>query len=95
MTSFGNQILKNFCYSKSDLNPNLLGDSKAKDNTNGLVECTNVLLTHVADVLVVLKHTDGDDMSNGCHGDEHIVSDVESDGVDDDEDSVAEESVGR
>ncbi len=81
--------------SKADLNPNLIGDSKAKDNTNSLVECTNVLLAHVADVLVVLKQTDDDDTCSGCHGDDHIVSDVESDGVDDEEDSGAEESVSH
>ena len=34
-------------------------------------------------------------MSSGCHGDDHIVSDIESDGVDDEEDSGAEESVSR
>jgi hypothetical protein len=59
------------------------------------VECTNVLLAHVADVLVVLKQTDDDEMSSGCHGDEHIVSDVESEGADDDDDSGAEESVSN
>jgi hypothetical protein len=79
--------------SKSDLNPNLIGDGKAKDNTNSLVECTNVLLAHVADVLVVLKQTDDDDMCSGSHGDDHVASDIESDGVDDDDDSGAEESV--
>jgi hypothetical protein len=73
----------------------LIGESKAKDNTNSLVECTNVLLAHVADVLVVLKQTDDDEMSSGCHGDEHIVSDVESEGADDDDDSGAEESVSN
>ena len=59
------------------------------------MECTNVLLAHVADVLVVLKQTDDDEMSSGCHGDEHIVSDVESEGGDDDDDSGAEESVSN
>ena len=34
-------------------------------------------------------------MSSGCHGDDHIVSGIESDGVDDEEDSGAEESVSR
>ena len=33
----------------------MIGDGKAKENTNSFVECTNVLLAHVADVLVVLK----------------------------------------
>lgn len=60
------------------------------------MECTNVLLAHVADVLVVLKQTsDDDDMSSGCHGEDHLVSDIESDGVDDDEDSGGEESVSH
>lgn len=83
------------CCSKPDLNPNLIGESKVKENTNSLVECTNVMLAHVADVLVVLKQTDDDDVTSGCHGDENIVSDTESDGVDDDDDSGAEESVSH
>ena len=57
------------------------------------MECTNVLLAHIADVLVVLKQTDDDDMSSGGHGDENVVSDIESDGGDDEDDSGAEESV--
>ena len=88
------KLISFFC-SKCDLNPNLIGDGKAKENTNSFVECTNVLLAHVADVLVVLKQTDDDDMSSGCHGDDHVASDVESDGVDDEEDSGAEESVSH
>ena len=80
--------------SKSELNPDAIGENRAKENTNSLVECTNVLLAHVADVLVVLKQSvDDEDTCTGCHGDENVVSDIESDGVDDDDESGAEESV--
>ena len=59
-----------------------------------MVECTNVLLAHVADVLAVLKQTsDDDEILSPNHGESDLASDVESDGVDDEDESAGEESV--
>ena len=44
--------------------------------------------------MVVLKHMDDDAICNGCQGDDSS-SDIESDGIDDDDESGAEESVSE
>lgn len=52
------------------------------------------MLAHVADILAVLKQTsDEDEVVSPSHGEDNLISDVESDGVDDEDESAGEESV--